>query len=84
VFSGLRPGEKLYEELLADADTTLPTPNPRILIARISGDQADVDAMIEWITSRTVADDRSVQAFLSSHVAEYRTTSSSRSQGASP
>ncbi|EFL89119.1 nucleoside-diphosphate sugar epimerase/dehydratase [Ahrensia sp. R2A130] len=33
--TGLRPGEKLYEELLIDADT-LPTPHPKIMRARES------------------------------------------------
>jgi len=33
-FTGLRPGEKLYEELLANEENTLPTHHPKILIAR--------------------------------------------------
>lgn len=32
--SGLRPGEKLYEELLADKENTLPTHHPKIMIGR--------------------------------------------------
>lgn len=34
-YTGLRPGEKLYEELLATAENTLPTHNPRILIGQV-------------------------------------------------
>lgn len=33
-FTGLRPGEKLYEELLAKDENTLPTHHPQILIAK--------------------------------------------------
>ncbi len=32
--SGLRPGEKLYEEVLANEENTLPTHHPKILIAK--------------------------------------------------
>lgn len=32
--TGLRPGEKLYEELLAEEENTLPTHHPKILIAK--------------------------------------------------
>ena len=35
-FTGLRPAEKLYEELLADKETTLPTHHQKILIAKAS------------------------------------------------
>ncbi|MGD9992013.1 MAG: nucleoside-diphosphate sugar epimerase/dehydratase [Salinivirgaceae bacterium] len=34
-FTGLRPGEKLYEELLADKENTLPTHHPQIMIAKV-------------------------------------------------
>jgi len=34
-FTGLRPGEKLYEELLANAENTKPTPHKKIMIAEV-------------------------------------------------
>lgn len=34
-FTGLRPGEKLYEELLADKENTLPTYHAQIMIAKV-------------------------------------------------
>ncbi|MCX6291878.1 MAG: nucleoside-diphosphate sugar epimerase/dehydratase [Bacteroidetes bacterium] len=35
VFTGLRPGEKIYEELLNDKEKTLPTHHSKIMIARV-------------------------------------------------
>lgn len=35
VFTGLRPGEKLYEELLADKENTMSTHHPQIMIAKV-------------------------------------------------
>lgn len=40
-FTGLRPGEKLYEEVLNDEETTLPTNNEKIKIAKVR--EADYD-----------------------------------------
>ena len=35
VFTGLRPGEKLYEELLNQKEVTIPTANDKIMVARV-------------------------------------------------
>ena len=35
VYSGLRPGEKLYEEVLADKENTIPTSHKRIFQAKV-------------------------------------------------
>ncbi|MBO7497297.1 MAG: polysaccharide biosynthesis protein [Salinivirgaceae bacterium] len=34
-YTGLRPGEKLYEELLANKENTIPTPHPQIMVAKV-------------------------------------------------
>ena len=48
---GLRPGEKLYEELLATKENTIPTDNPKILRAQVRDYQAaDVNALIEELS----------------------------------
>jgi FlaA1/EpsC-like NDP-sugar epimerase len=34
-YTGLRPGEKIYEELLNDGENTLPTHHPKIMIGKV-------------------------------------------------
>ncbi len=57
---GLRPGEKLYEELLADNENTIPTHHPQILIAKHLNYSADVlneiDKLINLITNQNNQD----------------------------
>jgi FlaA1/EpsC-like NDP-sugar epimerase len=45
-FTGLRPGEKLFEELLADEDSTLPTAVPRLRVARLNAEPARLDGLL--------------------------------------
>ena len=51
VESGLRPGEKLYEELLSDAENTLPTHHPKIMIAQVREyDEASTETVFEHLS----------------------------------
>jgi FlaA1/EpsC-like NDP-sugar epimerase len=49
--TGLRPGEKLFEELLADSETTLSTPHPKLRISRANDvpDDAWLAALDAWL-----------------------------------
>jgi FlaA1/EpsC-like NDP-sugar epimerase len=48
-YTGLRPGEKLYEELLNDHENTLPTHHPQIMIAKVK--EYDLDTVSANIDS---------------------------------
>lgn len=71
-FTGLRPGEKLYEELLADDEHTLPTHHEklRIAVAR-TADSAWVKALLKWVDASIVADEDTIKQELSMWVEEY-------------
>ena len=72
VFTGLRPGEKLYEELLADSDATLPTAIERLRVARIASAGSDIEALLRWSQQADPQDESLVRARLRDLVPEYR------------
>lgn len=56
---GLRPGEKLYEELLSDTATTLPTYHPKIMVSKVPVDDfRSVNQKIQEIISASEEDKR--------------------------
>ena len=53
-FTGLRPGEKLYEELLSEGEVIMPTTHPKLKIASSENiSEKTVKDLIKWVLSTT-------------------------------
>jgi len=78
-YSGLRPGEKLYEELLADDESTLPTPHPKLRVAKARETDATWYAeCMAWLAGAGPHDEASVKRQLKIWVHEYQPESDAR------
>ena len=72
-YTGLRPGEKLYEELLADDESTLPTPHPKLRVAKArAGDAAWYAECMAWLKDAGLQDEATVKRQLKTWVPEYQ------------
>jgi FlaA1/EpsC-like NDP-sugar epimerase len=75
-FTGLRAGEKLYEELLADEENTLTTPHPKLRIAQARAvDASGFQALQAWISTDAAVSDEAVREGMRQWVPEYTPTS---------
>jgi FlaA1/EpsC-like NDP-sugar epimerase len=72
-FTGLRPGEKLYEELLANDENTLPTTHEKLRIAQArTVNEAWLDNLLSWLETLPNLSETQIKAQLNAWVEEYQ------------
>lgn len=78
IYTGLRPGEKLYEELLSDNAKTLPTHNEKIMISKDPiMEFIEIESMVNLITKASIRRDKvEVVRILKTIVPEFRSNNS--------
>jgi FlaA1/EpsC-like NDP-sugar epimerase len=68
----LRPGEKLYEEVLADDEHTRRTPHPKLRIAQAREVEPGwLDELLKWLRQGRILEDAEVRRDLRRWVPEY-------------
>jgi FlaA1/EpsC-like NDP-sugar epimerase len=71
-FTGLRPGEKLYEELLADSENTIPTSHKQIMKAKVRDNDFDtVNKQINNLIASMSEDNKTIVQTMKHIVPEY-------------
>ncbi|MCC6532422.1 MAG: polysaccharide biosynthesis protein [Burkholderiales bacterium] len=71
-YTGLRAGEKLYEELLATDENSLPTPHPKLRIAKARGEgRVWLAGLLLWLDRTDRPDAAEVRAGLKRWIPEY-------------
>jgi FlaA1/EpsC-like NDP-sugar epimerase len=71
-FTGLRPGEKLFEELLSDDEASVPTPHPKLKIAKAKRfDQKSLPKLMKWINTLETLNEKNIKKELRSMLKEY-------------
>ena len=77
-FSGLRDGEKLYEEVLSDKEGTVPTVHPKIMVAKVREyDYAVACANETRLLEASLSfDDMAIVKIMKEIVPEYKSQSS--------
>ena len=75
--TGLRPGEKLYEELLAKDENTITTHHPKILIAKVRESDSQIKNKIEELISLyNLQNNQNIVKLMKEIVPEYKSNNS--------
>jgi len=72
-FTGLRPGEKLFEELMGGDEQSAPTAHPKVRIVQLGQPAPDlIDSLVPWLRSTRTLPDADTKAALMRWVSEYQ------------
>ncbi|RPI46278.1 MAG: polysaccharide biosynthesis protein [Betaproteobacteria bacterium] len=72
-YTGLRPGEKLYEELLADGENSFATTHPKLRMARTRTETREwLAGLVGWVMRDAALDDADAKRELARWIPEFK------------